>query len=1213
MNQIRLSKKRFYAFLFIIASVTTLLLTFSFIYSERAKKVHAVEGPTCGNGVIDPGEDCEKNNDCGTNEYCSGCTCYARLLCGNGVIDPGEDCESNNDCGTDEYCSASCLCRANPLCGNGVINPGESCESDDDCNDDYECSGCHCLPPYDPCPGGPPSLRSKHRCVGNNLVNYTCYLSLTSECAFTFWDSMCNATYCCRATSTYMNHPSCFQGLYPNPPLPEDACGLNIALVLDNSESIDAGELELMKSAFRDFVDSLQGTPTMYSVIKFNTRAEIIQDFTYDTTLVKNAINSTTTSKGITNWDEALEKTRDVFGSIGDVDDGRGEYFDLTIFASDGNANTYGRGTWDELHAIEYAEEESKWLKYNGVRIFGIGIGDDLDVENLKTITGPNADKPNILASDLVTVDFETLAQKLSVFARSACQGTITINKYLENEDLSLKGGEGWEYSIGGPETKNLSTRGDGSINSGNLEEGTYSVVETNVTSTQYFYNFAQCEINEIDEEGNESGYHSIGSPTTNGVQGITMTDQDMAYCNFLNTSEPPNEDPIVESISVQRERENDVYGFTSTTHSGTKLNNTTLNSGESAKTEVTAKFSDADGVDDLQALAVWWTGDGDSFIAPNQLGDNENPKTQDGKNFGIMIKRDINKVLREVYIPSYRSKDDYSWVKAGNVGQEPIYIVSRVDGGNNEIKIVEISGIQIVEGKLVEEVNTEIDLRFVMRFLTPEENTYFEKVNTGAYSVYGVAYDTYNFVTYGGTEILGLDMWGDEPATWNIDLIKPTANPIQIFYDDDGDGINENQIRATVTGESNDNMKIAGVRLDACSDAHSGKTLTVNTLSYTLNDCTGGIFGRADFDFTKNNSLLYSNASGVNITNVNKNDFDIASQYINLGTMTEDSITFYLTVMDYAGNYHQSVPYILRLGDWVVVEDGLVFGKSGTDSWARTGDRVSDWDYDPIDIILKDMPVKESYDLTNHALLGSVLSTNSLKELIKPLKNLSFKASNYKSNYDSSTFNDLVNAYEVKSMNPRYGEKNINGGTISNNFLDAMGSDCNITNHDYCTLVSNGTLNITGPGNFVCDHKCLIIVNGDLNINTNFVNNDSDDACIILVSGDVNIDIGNAINTGNAVDYDTIESFVIAGKNIDIAEDLEYDGLFIEGGLVGLEIPSDVNDPAIVNEKDIVYNKLNTFPVIVVKCRSKYGLLAKKLFGTPIDVFKSEVGFKPY
>ena len=94
--------------------------------------------PLCGNGVIDPGEDCDtcpQDVQCAPGEECVAGVCVP--LCGNGVVDPGEDCDT---CPQDVQCAPGEECVAgvcSPLCGNGVIDPGEDCET---CPQDVQCA-----------------------------------------------------------------------------------------------------------------------------------------------------------------------------------------------------------------------------------------------------------------------------------------------------------------------------------------------------------------------------------------------------------------------------------------------------------------------------------------------------------------------------------------------------------------------------------------------------------------------------------------------------------------------------------------------------------------------------------------------------------------------------------------------------------------------------------------------------------------------------------------------------------------------------------------------------------------------------------------------------------------------------------------------------------------------------------------------------------------
>jgi cysteine-rich repeat protein len=60
----------------------------------------------CGNGVVEPGEECENSTDCGENGICFGCTCYD-LFCGDGILSNGEECDDGNQMDGDG-CSGGC-------------------------------------------------------------------------------------------------------------------------------------------------------------------------------------------------------------------------------------------------------------------------------------------------------------------------------------------------------------------------------------------------------------------------------------------------------------------------------------------------------------------------------------------------------------------------------------------------------------------------------------------------------------------------------------------------------------------------------------------------------------------------------------------------------------------------------------------------------------------------------------------------------------------------------------------------------------------------------------------------------------------------------------------------------------------------------------------------------------------------------------------------
>jgi len=203
-----------------------------------------------------------------------------------------------------------------------------------------------------------------------------------------------------------------------NPPLP-NSCGIDIALIIDNSGSISSSELTAMKNAFKDFVDSfLPDTPTQMAVVRFNTNGDLVLDYNGDATTIKNAIDSVPTTNGFTNWDDGLKEAQDEFDNSAKPD--------LYIFASDGEPNRYGdpaqgSGSGLDINALNVAIARANAIKLSGVRIITLGIG----------VTGGNAANLQAISSAdaYYDSDFDVLADTLAALAEELCGGTITVKK----------------------------------------------------------------------------------------------------------------------------------------------------------------------------------------------------------------------------------------------------------------------------------------------------------------------------------------------------------------------------------------------------------------------------------------------------------------------------------------------------------------------------------------------------------------------------------------------------------------------------------------------------------------------------------------------------------------------------------------------------------------------------------------------------------------
>ena len=171
-------------------------------------------------------------------------------------------------------------------------------------------------------------------------------------------------------------------------------CGIKVQLIFDLSASIDGTELTTMKNAAKDFVSSLQGTPTQVSINTFGTDAPVSGQTLGFTSVVTagrpvdtvNHYISGPPGSGIsqsgtqfTNWHAALRQA----GSSG---------ADMAIVLTDGDPTAYGTG--QDPHGppsnvidVENAVPSSNAAKTAGVNIVGVGITNGASVNNMKSIS----------------------------------------------------------------------------------------------------------------------------------------------------------------------------------------------------------------------------------------------------------------------------------------------------------------------------------------------------------------------------------------------------------------------------------------------------------------------------------------------------------------------------------------------------------------------------------------------------------------------------------------------------------------------------------------------------------------------------------------------------------------------------------------------------------------------------------------------------------
>jgi cysteine-rich repeat protein len=99
----------------------------------------SVTGPLCGDGFLDPLEECDDGNNVDGDGGCNA-NCVIEF-CGDGILQPGlgEQCDDGNNQSGDG-CNANCILE---ICGNGTLDSGEEC--DDGNNVDGDGCNANCV------------------------------------------------------------------------------------------------------------------------------------------------------------------------------------------------------------------------------------------------------------------------------------------------------------------------------------------------------------------------------------------------------------------------------------------------------------------------------------------------------------------------------------------------------------------------------------------------------------------------------------------------------------------------------------------------------------------------------------------------------------------------------------------------------------------------------------------------------------------------------------------------------------------------------------------------------------------------------------------------------------------------------------------------------------------------------------------------------------
>ena len=387
-----------------------------------------------------------------------------------------------------------------------------------------------------------------------------------------------------------------------NPVLP-GKCGLNVAIVLDLSNSLLAPHFVSSKTAAKSVVDSLRGTPSSVGAYTFGTFAPDGTNQPIGKTSVSTVAGATSVKDRIdgikrvpnnvggTNWDAALRSIPQ-------------SQYDIVLFVTDGNPTAYGTpgtgnnndyGSAFDSVDLSRAVTAADALKNSGTFVMGLGVGADINMTNIQAISGP------VPGADYFKIDdYDKLTARLTAIALKNCQGTVSVVKQVRELDGTLAPAAGW--TINGRATDDISP-----FNAVTGTDGAVNFKVNNLVSSGRTVQFAEVQqsqhVLELQNTKNAKCTNNVTGanvPVTNsGTLGFTVTinPADAISCEVINAKIPLPVAKVTVIKTWVNAVDGDTASFTANTQSGSSTAPTNGN-------VITANFAQGTKVNVAEVLA---------------------------------------------------------------------------------------------------------------------------------------------------------------------------------------------------------------------------------------------------------------------------------------------------------------------------------------------------------------------------------------------------------------------------------------------------------------------------------------------------------------------------------------------------------------------------------------------------------------------------------